>query len=427
MGHEEPWPIEQPLPGPHRQPPRTNGRLRACRYACDEVILPHQVQVSLVGFVQQGKVEISTVHQGHRQVVRHLWPNQNLRNEFWSRFPSPVELRATEPTILRLVAVEGAEATIFASPPRPSGSRAMRDRRQLAWTAAVLSAILLLGLLAWQWQTPWKGLLSRLAYGLASYQLQNGKESGALSGLQAGLDLEPNLARARNDLGYILYRRGQQGEAQAAFELALAADPALSAAHNNLGLALLESGETGPAREELDRAVATDPENAAAWANLGLAERLAGHPEDAIHAYRAALRLNPEDTTTRINLGVLCYEQQQLAEAREHLQAALAADPDLPEAHMILGDIALRQGERERAWEELQAATTSLDGNPVLHFYLALWYEEAEQWKEAERELTQVLALQPHRDLASLARSHLDALAHLGPSPSEGRGEKKGD
>lgn len=426
MGHEERWPIEQPLSGPHRQLPRPNGRLVVRRYAADEVILPAQVPVSLMGFVQQGKVEVCTIRRGRRQVIRHLWPNQNLWNDFWNGFHAPVELRAAEPTILRLVALKGSEDSLFAAPPRAVTSRAMHDRRQLTWMAAFLSIFVLLGLLAWQWQAPWRSLLSRMAYVVASYQLENGEQGRALTVLQIGLDLDPSLARARNDLGYVLYQTGQRIEAQAAFELAQSADPTLSATCNNLALMLLESGDIGRARETLTQAVALDPENAIAWANLGLVERRLGHSEEAMHAYRASLRLNPDDLTSQTNLGVLCYEQQQLAEAQDHLQTALAADPDLPEAHLILGELALRQGERDKAWEHFQSAAVALDSNPVMHFYLALWYEQAKEWRKVERELARVLVLDPHPDLASLAQSHLDALARVRFGSSVGKREEKG-
>jgi hypothetical protein len=63
----------------------------------------------------------------------------------------------------------------------------------------------------------------------------------------------------------------------------------------------------------------------------------------------------------------------------------------------------------------LTSAASHLVDDPLLHFYLALWYEAAAMKESAERELKMVLALQPHPDLAVLVRSHLITLESSEP------------
>lgn len=399
-------------------PANASRRLVPHCYTTNELVLPHQVRVPLVGFVHKGKVEIAIVRQGRREVVRCLWENENLDGEFWNSYTSPVELRAVEPTLLRLAPLDGCHASSL--PTRSFStehfeSRAMRDKQQLAWTALFLSTFLLLIFVGWCWPAPWKALLSRLAYSLASYHVKNGDDARALSLLQLSTDLDPRLGRSQNDLGYIYYQEGQTEEAQAAFEGALVADPMLAVAQNNLGLVYLDAGELGLASKALNRAVTLDPENATAWANLGTVELLEGRSTEATHAYRAALRLSSANIAARVNLGILLYEQGQLSDARDLLQAAIVDRPDLPRIRLILGAIALGEGDHRRAWNHFQAVAGELADDPLLHFYMALWYEEAGDWESARKQLNRAIELQPHPDLAALVHSHLDVLPSCQP------------
>jgi tetratricopeptide (TPR) repeat protein len=407
---------------PRYQLLRASRHLLWRRYAPGELILPHQVHIDLKGLVYRGKVQIATVQEGCRQVVGHVLAGQPINGDFRACYTQPVELRAVEPTTLCLVPLDGLHvASLFERAPRPT--RLSTDTPHIAIASTdrttakilVLSTFVLAVLLAWYWQTPWRILLSKLTYGLASHYLADTEYTEALSLLQTSVNLNPRLASAYSDMGYILFEQERFREAQTSFQKAVAADSAFAAAQSNLGLTYLDAGQVKLASEALKEAVTLNPESAAAWANLGTAELQAGHPEEAIRAYRAALRLDPDNLVVRVNLGILLYDHERLSEARDHLQAALDVQPDLPRARVILGAIALSDGDPARAWNEFQAVADELADDPQLHFYLALWYEETGQWEVAERRLTRVLELQPHPDLAALARSHLDVL----PSPDQ--------
>jgi Tfp pilus assembly protein PilF len=404
-----------------RQLVRVGRRLVWRRYAPGDVILPHQVQLDLEGLVYQGKVQVAAVQGGRWQVVGYIHSGEPIHTRPGDRYSSPVELRALEPTTLCLVPSGHQPSPSSRARPRSLFSAVLSDVRvatrgtdRMLLGVLLILSVVLLGVGAWYWQAPWRAVLSNLSYGLASRHLQAGDEVKALSLLQTSLDLDPYLARAHNDLGYIHYRQGRQAEAQAAFRQAIASDPTLAVAHNNLGLSYLEQGRLDLAQEALRRALALNPESGAAWMNLGVTEQRAGRPEEATRAYRAALRLDSQLTAAQINLGVLFYEQRRFDEAQRYLELALDAQPDLPRARATLGAIALSQGDRERAWRELGAASGLAD-DPLLHFYLALWYEEAGLGEKAAQELETVLALRPHPELAALVRSHLVVLGSFDP------------
>lgn len=409
-------------------------------YASDELILPHRVSARLDGIVYRGQVRITLVRDGKRHIVGNVLEGGRLNTEAWAPQGASIEFRAVEPTILWLLPQRSGHAVDPSGSKSPAATRAavepqvMAQARSQASTAPekqrptllrrhvaagiILVTVLLLGVSAWRWQAPWRSVLARLTYGLGSNALRAQRYDRAADLLQTSLSLDGELARAHSDLGYIRYRQGRLSDARAAFQQALEADPDLGVAYNNLGLYHLETGKLEQASAALRRAVALDPESATAWTNLGTAEALAGHREEALSAYRGALRIDPADLFARANLGSLLYQQGHQAEARDHLQAALAAHPGLAQARLIVGAVAFSEGDRTGAWDQFQIAAATLPDDPLLHFFLALGYEEAGQWEDAKRELSKVLDLTPHPDLAQLARSHLIAAAGRKGYPS---------
>lgn len=403
-------------------------------YRTGELVLPRQVPLRLRGTVMRGRVQVAIVQEGNLRIVAHLRAGDRLDTGAWLNGGAPLEFRAIEPTSLHLLAVDDRQLMPDLPPaPQPqvaaarATDRTLSRNKQRRLAATLLVTVLLLAFAAWFWRAPGSVALSRMTYGLAAQRLNSGQVAQATKLLEASVEIDPQLARAHNDLGAIHRSQGRPDKARAAFQQALALDPASGVAANNLGLSYLDQDRVSLATGALQRAVTLDPESPAGWTNLGTAHLLAGRLDEAARAYRAALRLDPDDVVARVNLGLLLYDQQDHGEARAHLQAALRAQPDLARARMISGAIALNEGDSESAWQELQAAAESLAGEPLLHFYLALWYEQADMPLEAERELTRVLSLVPHPDLAELARSHLTMLSHPGPPWLYTGGAKKGE
>jgi Tfp pilus assembly protein PilF len=403
-------------------------------YRTGELILPRQVPLRLRGTVMRGNIQVSIVQAGRERAVAYLRAGDRLDTGAWFNTGFPFEFRAVEPSSLYLSAVDDRVLTSDLPPPSQpevvpatTTGRPMSRHQQRRLAATLLATVLLLAFAAWFWRTPGRVALSRLTYGLAAQHMDRGQLTQAARILEASLEIDPQLGRAYNDLGVIHSRQGRPDEAREAFQKALALDPSSGVAANNLGLSYLDREQISPAVNALERAASLDPEMPVIWANMGTAHLLAGRPDEAARAYRAALRLDPNLVAARVNLGLLLYDQREDAEARKHLQAALQAQPDLARARMISGAIALAEGDAENAWQDLQAASESLAGDPLLHFYLALWYEKAHKPIEAQRELNRVLTLAPHPDLAALTRSHLAALSESGRGTPHAAGAKKGE
>jgi tetratricopeptide (TPR) repeat protein len=144
------------------------------------------------------------------------------------------------------------------------------------------------------------------------------------------LEILPNFARARNNLGVALRRRGRIDEAIEQYNVALKQDPKYVEARSNLATAYLHQGRTEKALEEYRRAA----ENAG--------------PDGYVHERLGA---------TFLRLG-------RYQEAIKELRKALSKEPDLADAHYHLGECYRNLGDEKKALEEYRAAL-EIDPNYV--------------------------------------------------------------
>jgi len=113
----------------------------------------------------------------------------------------------------------------------------------------------------------------------------------AVAHFQVSVQLQPNSAPARFNLGTALTVAGRLDEAAAAFEQALVRRPDYPQAHNNLGQVLLVQGKTGAALTHLLEAVRLDAANPHALFGLAEASAAAGSYADALDALERAIKL----------------------------------------------------------------------------------------------------------------------------------------
>jgi Flp pilus assembly protein TadD len=103
------------------------------------------------------------------------------------------------------------------------------------------------------------------------------------------IELRPQLAAARNNLGFNLLLQGRYLEAIETFSKALALDPRNSRTKNNLATAYLLNNEKEKALTLYEGAVG----KAAAYNNLGYINMTQGNWEQAEKAFKKALATNP--------------------------------------------------------------------------------------------------------------------------------------
>jgi len=151
--------------------------------------------------------------------------------------------------------------------------------------------------------------------------------------------------RFSNALGVALSDAGKQEEAEVALREALAVDPEFAKAWENLALVALRRGRFGEARERAEKAVALNPELHLAWNDLGVALFQLGEREAALDAWTKAVKIEPRLWDAQWNLGVQGAALGRKATAREALRRFVAGAPpsryarDVERARQLLSEL----------------------------------------------------------------------------------------
>lgn len=192
-----------------------------------------------------------------------------------------------------------------------------------------------------------------------------GLRAQSLKEIETAINLSPNSAKARNQLGVVLSRFLETDAARKAFEDALSLDSDFAEAHVNLALILAQTGELSLAHQHLDSAIAlygatrpaarayflrakvwsaqgdndnaildlekateVSPGDADAWFDLSQLNSSKGSVSGAIAAAQKAVDLEPRNAQMQSWLGRLCLENDDAALAVKHLQAARSLGAD---------------------------------------------------------------------------------------------------
>src|SRR5215213_8888153 len=150
-----------------------------------------------------------------------------------------------------------------------------------------------------------------------------------------------------NNLGVALLEQFKYKEAADAFKRALQLEPNLALARVNLGIALFNVPDLPAAQRELQAASALAPSAPQPPYLLGLAAKTQNKSEEAIAFFQKVLRIDPNDVGANVNLGQLYSQQRKYPEAIAVLRTAVAAEPYNATALYNLGTALLRGGQRD--------------------------------------------------------------------------------
>ena len=187
-----------------------------------------------------------------------------------------------------------------------------------------------------------EGLLLQLGLTLA----ESGRAAEAVA-LLAPLSIRSE-ARFSNALGVALCEAGRLDEAEAALRRALELDPEHARAWENLSLVALRRGDLAAARAGAERALALNPALPLAWNDLGVARFGLGEREAALDAWARAVELEPRLWDAQWNLGVQAAALGRTEVARRALAAFVAGAPkeryarDIERARGQLSRLAVR-------------------------------------------------------------------------------------
>jgi len=121
---------------------------------------------------------------------------------------------------------------------------------------------------------------------------------------------------------------GHLDEAEQACRMALKLDPNYARAHNELGVILVAKDMHEEAEARFIKATELDPNFLGAHRNLGATRGQQGRFREAIAPLRKALRIDPDDPRSHQMLGIALSELGRLKEGKVHLDKAKAMQPD---------------------------------------------------------------------------------------------------
>ncbi len=150
-----------------------------------------------------------------------------------------------------------------------------------------------------------------------------------------------------NNLGVALLEQFKFKEAADAFKRALQLEPNLALARINLGIALFNVPDLPAAQRELQAASTAAPSAPQPPYLLGLAAKTQNKPEEAITYFQKVLRIDANDVGANVNLGQLYAQQRKYPDAVAVLRTAIAAEPYNATALYNLGTALIRAGQRE--------------------------------------------------------------------------------
>ena len=130
-------------------------------------------------------------------------------------------------------------------------------------------------------------------------------EEGFLKAIEfydRAISLNPRLAIAWNNKGYVLNELERYEEALIVLERAIEINPSFVGSYNNYGDALYGLGKYSEAIDAYNKCIQIDPENCQAWSNKGFSFLRLENPELALHSFDKYTKINGSSGFEGINV-----------------------------------------------------------------------------------------------------------------------------
>ena len=186
-----------------------------------------------------------------------------------------------------------------------------------------------------------------------AYQSGRGREAEAALRLVIGRSGRDG--HAVYFLGHLAYLGGQLEDAAWLLTHALAIDPDHARAHNDLGETLRGLGRHEDALPHLERAIELEPTLAHAYGNLAATLVALNRPEEALLWAQESLRRATDKAVAHCDLGSLFGRLNRTKEAIRQYDLALALQPGNVRARYFRGLMRLTLGLMPDAWAEHEA------------------------------------------------------------------------
>jgi protein O-mannosyl-transferase len=261
-----------------------------------------------------------------------------------------------------------------------------RNQRVLL-SAAMVSSIIILMWAAWKQTSYWRDSRTLWTHalvadpqndtahnGLSNLALRQNRFEEAVFHARKALQVRPDSADARSNLGLALLGTGQKTDARIEFQKVIETSPTRPRVHYNLGTLLLDSAQLEEAIAEFQKELEIQPDFVEAQTNLGIALEQKGAHDDAVACFQKAVQLDPRRPKVHYNLATVFLREGQFDQAIAYLEKELQINPASGEAHNDLGIAWSQKGRIDEAigqWQktlELQPHNLSAYCNLVWVF-----------------------------------------------------------
>ena len=209
------------------------------------------------------------------------------------------------------------------------------------------------------------------------------------------LDLNPELASAYNNRGFIYNEMGKYEQALADYTQALALAPEYAKLYSNRGVTYTRMGEYKEAVEDYTRAIELDPELAEAYGNRGNTYTEMGEYEQALADHTRAIELAPEFAAAYCNRGNTYTRLGEYEEAVGDYTRAIELDPELAEAYGNRGNTYGKMGKYEQALADYTHALELDPEDATAYYNRGITYCEMGEYEQALTDYTQAIELDP--------------------------------
>jgi Flp pilus assembly protein TadD len=231
------------------------------------------------------------------------------------------------------------------------------------------------------------------------------------------VQMDPDDARAYNNLGVALAATGSISDAVAQYKKSLELNPDNSQTRNNLGSVLAQEGKMDEALAEIRKAVEINPDNSQAHINLAhVLETMGGNIDEALSEVNKGIELAPKSPEGHNVLGVILARTGKLDQAIPEMQKAVEIAPNGLEFRFNLGRALAAASRFSDALPQFEAAAKLPGGDdPEILQLLAAMYSENAQYQTAVTTARHALDLaikQNNEALADSLRANIARYEH---------------
>lgn len=170
------------------------------------------------------------------------------------------------------------------------------------------------------------------------------------------LAIDPEFAKAHNNLGLVYFDRNQCEKATESFNLSIKYDPTYPKPVNNLGATYYEAQDYDKAIEYFKKSLEIQPDYARAYLNIGRAYYYLGDFQKSQVALQQDLKLDPYDTDAYLYIAKNYLAQDKIQQAIDTLNKALTITPDYPKLYFALEDAYKAKGDMTKSREAYEKA-----------------------------------------------------------------------